>query len=79
MAKHLVVSAEKTNRGCFELYGWSSVNKRGIYEVEFDGRLREAKVITEEQYLRDFGEWDMPICKERIRKVTRSKECQYTF
>ena len=78
--KYLVVSAEKTNRGCYEIYGWSSENKRGVYQDEDDNRrFREIRVISQAVYLKDFGEWDLPICKKRLKAILKDKACQYTF
>lgn len=65
--KYLVVSFEKNNRGCYEIYGWSFKNARGLYYL----KQTPIRFITIEKYLEDFNEWDMPLSLEHVDSVIK--------
>lgn len=70
--KYLVVSNEKNNRGCYEIYGWCRKKIRGTYYLED----RPIRVITQEMYLKDFADWDLPISLEHSNNIMKDKNME---
>lgn len=77
--KKLVVSKDKTKRGCYELYGWTKTDKRNHFTHTINGYGIELRIITKDKYIEDFNDFDKSIAEENISELWNTKELLMKF